>query len=249
MSALIAHDLSGPLHAAKFCAAELRNNLDSLANEKRNSAAFKVEFFNSPKLEAYIHRIDENLKRAMDLIFSLRARLKNPAKEVQEVSFLDAHQHVLKLLQIQFLPSKFNNIKFDVAPAVNCLKILVPSVDLIHILDNLYRNSITNLSDKAILHPKIKIYLTSIHESRVNIVIQDNGSGLTALRFQELTAFRFKTGIQPPPLSEGLGLRLTRRLVELNQGELKVVDIPTEQGTAFHLSLKVGPEERIVCEN
>jgi nitrogen fixation/metabolism regulation signal transduction histidine kinase len=179
-----------------------------------------------------------NSNRALELINALRARLKNPETGKTQTSIFDAHFHVIKFLEAQFQPDRFKRIQFKIDHRLENQRFELQRVDLIHILENLYRNSTLNLLENEVSEPFIWIREEQKDSEFTTLLISDNGSGLTSDRFEKLTAFRFaqqKTTL----IHEGLGLRLTRRLVELNHGALSVIDSKKDlPGTTFRLKLK-----------
>jgi signal transduction histidine kinase len=218
MSGLIAHDLSGPLHVARFCVNQIEEDPQILRNDRR-----------------YLEQLSINLDQAIGLTTSIQARIKNSNSNSKQVSILEAHDHVVRLLKIQFNIKEFSdiNIKFD--QALSSIHVKLQRVDLIHILDNLYRNSFKNLIQNKIEYPEINIKLSCLSNHRAEIEISDNGTGLSRERYEDLTTFHFvknDAGLQ----QEGLGLRLTRRLVESNQGQLVLIE-KGRIGTTFSLSL------------
>lgn len=225
MSALIAHDLSGPLHVAQFCVERLNENPGMISDPR------------------YLGQLSTNLGRAIELITSLRARVKNPSSNVAGVKFFDAHHHVLRLLETQFASLGYKSIFFQVDPRLENSQFDLQRVDLIHILDNLYRNSVQNLLTNAVEQPRISIALKRQAERYVEVWISDNGTGLSREAFHNFTAFRFAQG-GTAQFQEGLGLRLTRRLVELNTGDLTWIDPIENRGTTFCLRLRISESQR-----
>ncbi|MGE0616971.1 MAG: ATP-binding protein, partial [Bacteriovoracia bacterium] len=221
MSALIAHNLSGPLHAAKFCVAEL------IADPEHE------------KKDAYLERMRGNMDRATELLTSLMASLKNPGDDLGYASFETAHHHVVTLLALQFKKSDFMQVRFPLDPALHSVRVSMPQIDLIHILDNLYRNSIEDfLRHRASLRLAectIEVSLVAESADAVEISIRDYGSGLTPERFEQLTNSQARIG---------LGLRLTRRLVELAGGTLEAMDPTGLPGSHFNLRLPRAAAEK-----
>jgi signal transduction histidine kinase len=217
MSALIAHDMTGPLHVVKFC-------IEQIKEEPEKS-----------KDTRYMLHLAENLNRVLDLIDSLRARLKDSNKNQGGVSVQEAHSHVVRLLETQYSSSKeFNRIKFEVDPDLQNLHLPMSRVDLIHIIDNIYRNSIENMMAQNSTDSRIQIKITGTRSNSQLLAISDTGTGLSAEDFDKLTAFEF---LQKKSKA-GLGLKLTRRLVELNGGKLSVASEPIEGfSTTFAMEL------------
>jgi signal transduction histidine kinase len=187
ISALVAHDMSGPLHVVQFIAQELRENPELAKNTQ------------------YIERLNSGIERAMDLLNSLKARLKNDQSNKTSQSFVVAHQHVLKILEVQFYNKNFSKIQFHLDNRLKDLNPQMPHVDLIHIIENLYKNSVKNMIDNAISNPSISVEVEQLSGKAVYLLISDSGTGLSKERFEELTVFRFLQTPSRQRVYEGLG--------------------------------------------
>ncbi len=221
MSSLIAHDLSGPLHSAHFCVTELS------------------ELENSERREIYLQRARSNLDRAIELITSLKARVRNPSGSLSgTVEFANAHNRVLKLLELQHLPGDFKRVRFELDPRAASAQVGMSSSDLIHVLDNLYRNSLKSFIEVRTGDPVVRSELVELTDERAVFRISDNGGGLDRHRFELLTAYQFSSASTG---RVGLGLRLTRRLGELHGGQLRWTAPRMGRGTALELELPIKP--------
>lgn len=218
MSALIAHDMNSSIHVIQFCVRQLAEDPERVKDPD------------------YLFQLETNVSQLLRLMDSLRARLKNANPEAV-ASFLEAHAHTVRVLRTQYAANRFDSISFDIGADLEDLRLSVSRADLIHILENLYRNSVENLLANGVHAPKIAITLSERNDTDTTIKISDNGTGLTTERFDELTAFDFaKNG--KPHLS-GLGLKLVRRLTELNGGSLNLIDSEIDNaGTSFKLRIK-----------
>lgn len=220
MSALIAHDMTSSLHVIHFCVNELKSNPDQIRDPN------------------YVLHLSTNVSRVLDLIDSLRARLKNSNVESLQTNFIDAHQHVLRILSTQYTANQFQSIEFNLDSNLRDLKLKLSRVDLIHILENLYRNSIENFLSHSVPNPKVSVQFSEpMLSNEIQFLISDNGTGLNESQFEELTApvFTKTSSLQ----FAGLGLKLIRRLTEINGGTLSILpNEPDQQGTTFLLRLK-----------
>ncbi|MEW6055683.1 MAG: HAMP domain-containing sensor histidine kinase [Bdellovibrionota bacterium] len=229
ISGLIAHDLAGPLHVIQFCTSELTQT-----NQGGEQGRF-------------LQQLSTNTDRALELVTSLRAYLKNPDSKLQEASLVEAHRYVLQLLNTQYRRHGFNErMTFDLDPKLNDVVLGISRIDLVHILDNLYKNSVQNILDNAIPHGEIRVKLHRNDRSKLILWIQDNGTGLTTERFEEMTAPVLVSKNTAAPRA-GLGLRLTRRLIERNEGRLEVVASDAGRGTVFLLTIGL-PKQKFMNE-
>jgi signal transduction histidine kinase len=227
LSALIVHDLSAPLHVIHFCTEQAKEDPEILRNPR------------------YIDQLTVNGTRSLELINSLKAYLKDGKFKSSGITYAEAHRQVIRLLETQFHSSGFAKIVFDTAPEAVSIRVDIPKADLIHVLMNLYSNSVLNLLQNGVEAPAIRVKLFKSDANDVTYLIEDNGTGLSEERFEELTAFSFLPGSDGYS-RDGLGLRLVRRLVERNRGSLRAVGPPpSEQGSRFHLTLKcfINPDQ------
>jgi len=216
ISGLVAHDLCGPLHAAQFWMSEIDERGVSLEEQRR------------------LGHVRANLEQIAQLTLSLRARLKNSDHAPQTAALKDAHVHVIRLLETQFGDYALGKVDIQLDPELEDVVIAIPRVDLIQILDNIYRNSLKDLIKNQIVPASIRLSLGGFKVGQALIVIADNGSGLTADKFHRMTAYQFSAG--GPQAESGLGLRLIKRLIEHHRGTLEIVEAAAP-GTTFELSL------------
>lgn len=220
ISAIIAHDMTGPLSAAKYYVTRLQSG-DA-----------------KEKTDIYLEHLEENINQSLDLVTSLRARLKNNEQKENMVSFDECYQHVHKLLKTQFYTEGFVRIKFFVDSDLKNSFIKLPRVDFIHILDNLLRNSIKNLIENKIVEASIHLNLVEFAANdRIVFEIKDNGTGLDQKDFQQLVS-GYQGFNNEKMLKNSLGLKLTKRLIEFHHGSIFVnTDNISKKGTTFTLGL------------
>jgi len=220
ISGLIVHDLGAPLHVVNFCSQQLQEKPERIFDTR------------------YLDQLTSNAKRSWELIDSLRAYLGGAGRGTGGTRFNETHLQVLHFLEMQFRVPYFEKIKFHVDMALTALKLKISKADLIHILYNLYCNSIENFTKHKIADPEIRISLREQIGPKALILIRDTGSGLSSGKFDRLTSFVSQK--MDRDQSHGLGLKLVRRLVERNGGTLTVIDLPKEEkGTLFLLELEL----------
>lgn len=218
ISALIAHDLSTPLHVIQYCVDELKTNPKAST---------------SPR---FLKQLGMNTDQMLELVNTLRAHLRNPDQKIASCYFGDAHHYVVRLLETQFHRKDTDKICFFIDPQLHSANIKLARVDLIHILQNLYKNSIENLLNNDVKSPFISAELDQSEDNFYHILISDNGTGLDPALFDDLTS----TGQHSSSKSEfqkGLGLKLTRRLIEQRFGSISVIAPNQNNGTQFLIKL------------
>ncbi len=222
IAGLVIHDLSAPLHVIDFCVRQIKEQPELARTEQ------------------YQRNLSINSERAMNLIQSIRSYLRQ-APSADPTRYTDVHQDVVRILESQFLSRGFHKIQMDLDDSLKTYALSLSKPDLIHVVLNLYANAVENLLTNYIEKPRInvKFHATEVDES-ITVAITDNGTGLSENEFERLTAFSYL------PVNEGhqkgLGLRLIRRLVERNGGQLRIHAQPSDTaGTCFLLKLKLMP--------
>lgn len=210
------------MHAVRFCVNEMR--------EKN---------WDPNKTSQYLEQMDINSQRATELIDSLRLYLRNPDHNKGQISNVpEAFVTVNHLLLAQAQNESLNKINFVIDEALQNISFDIPMSDLIHILYNLTKNSVQNFSDHKMEQPQIKIELIGVdtfeQKSFVEFMILDNGSGLSRHEYEQLTQYRvsYQDAFKG---RKGLGLKMTRRLIERHQGSIQLAH--SDQGTIFNITL------------
>lgn len=223
ISAMISHDLANPLGVILFCAERGRENPEVLMQPR------------------YVDMLHQHARHALDLVESLRAYLRNPSGVPTRVSYRDAHEHVVRLLSFQHPHEVTQAMVLDEPEAVAGRRLAIARSDLIQILFNLYSNALTNFVVTGTAAPRLNVSLRAEGDV-LRVAIEDNGSGLSSVAFEDMTAYSLLS--TAAEARRGLGLRLTRRMTERYGGSLEVEERATEVGgTTFVLRLKLEPAE------
>ncbi|MBL7714499.1 MAG: HAMP domain-containing histidine kinase [Bdellovibrionales bacterium] len=211
ITALVAHDLSGPLHAVRFYSDEISEKSDD------------------PVIKNLSTKARLNSDRAVELLHALKLRVRNPNPSAGEksISVLEAHQMVVTLLETQFRGSTLDKIKFEFEPALASVYCSLATTDLLHVLDNIYRNSVTHfIRDCGGAGTVFTRIAQQNSNSKVVLAIADDGHGLSVRDFEE----KIESG-------RGLGLKLTKRLIEKSGGTFGLLTDSATPGTTFILEL------------
>lgn len=210
ISALIVHDLSGPLHAIQYSVDVLKKTEPQVQNE----------------LQKYYQQLDINTQRSLELVDAIRKYIREPSGGSKLASsFSEVHQSVCILLATHFQPVEFRSIRIQLEDSLLAAPSLaISQSDLIHVLYNIYRNSIENMLK---LPPSAIRQLVVRYDQNLSAFeIEDSGSGLSPTRFEELTSSGLLPNRSKKP-GRSMGLRLTRGLIERLGGRLWVGPEPT----------------------
>ena len=216
ISATVGHSLKGPIHAIYFSLDEIEEG-----------------GIQDKKIAKYLNYIRENIKRIEELSNSLNASLRNP--DGLKYTYIPlAHEEVINLLKHEF--AQIEDVQFQLIGFDDLKKrINVSQRDIIHIIYNLYKNSLKNFKENEITSPQITLKLLEATDELVSLQCTDNGTGLSKEDFENFTTLNFES-MKASSFREGLGLRLTKQIIEKNGGTLSYAKEPSGRGTSFILA-------------
>lgn len=142
ISGLISHDLAQPLGVIF--------NLTEILQEDPSKLT-------TPR---YREMLVTNVLHAVELVNSLRAYLRNPESRNGLSSFIEAHEHVIRLLGFQFSAGLMSGVRQEVDREHGSLRLQIGQSDLIHVLYNVYSNALENLRANDVENPALVITST-----------------------------------------------------------------------------------------
>ena len=103
------------------------------------------------------------------------------------------------------------------------------------VISNLLENAIRHTSNNG----KIVLFIEEINDTQCKLIISDNGTGIKAEELSYIfdTRYRASNAIQDKNKHTGLGLAITKKLLELLKSDIKVKSTLGE-GTAFSFNLR-----------
>ncbi len=231
LSAGINHEICNPLGIVKAqCEAYLLDSEDGILVGKSQQEILERT---SNIMRVALKQIDrattvtQTLSNFAKPIKEVKAQPVDIAAEVDEVLLLVGHD--LKLDKIDVL----KEIPVDIP------KIAVDRRQLQQVLFNLIRNA-----GQAIAPPG-KIWVrASVDAERVKIEITDTGAGIPPERLEKIGNPFFTT--KEPGKGTGLGLFITRQLIESNKGRMRVESV-VGKGTTFILDFPIAKEAALTA--
>lgn len=209
----IAHELRSPLTSVKGFSATLVKRWDRFTDEQR------FQFVET------IHADAERMGRIVSEVLDL-ARLEANQLEIhpQEVSIRGIAQQ-----SAQHLAGLAGGDRVVVEVEEGIMAFVDPE-RLGHMLRNLIENAIKFSDDGAIT---VSARRTG---DDVEVTVADSGIGIEADRLEDLFSGPAPTGQRSGPSGTGLGLYLTRRLVEAHSGSISAASEP-DKGSTFVVNL------------
>ena len=212
--AALAHELNQPLNAvASYAGAALK--------------LLEAGRFDDPKL---VHALKSSAEQALlagGVVHKLQALLDQAKAETQCVHLDELLRHAVERSQV----AQSRQLTLALRCEPGQLQVKVNQLQIELVLINLLRNSMEALRQQRTASPRIDIVAVRLG-AMASIKVCDNGPGISPEDVDRIFDPFFST----KPTGSGMGLAVSRAIVETHGGKLWVDD-QTAAGTCFHLTL------------
>ena len=211
IAAGIAHEIRNPLTTVRGYLQFIQDNVSSEMNQLFNNLLI-------PELD-----------RANGIITDFLSITKNAPYKPEPLN--------INLFFKQYMSQLFNStailrniqINYDLSPALDDLTVYIDKKQLVQVFLNLFQNSVESTSKDSLC-----ITLTSqLVDNEIIILFKDNGEGIP----HSFLPFIFDPFFSTKDEGTGLGLPLTRKLIQNHNGTIQVES--TSSGTTFTIRLPV----------
>jgi two-component system sensor kinase FixL len=211
MAATLAHELNQPLAAIGNFAAGTRRALQTAEPSR--------EF-----LESGLNAIENSAFRASNIIRSLKEMNSGTAARRQ---LLDPKPLIAEAASLAMLGNDAAiALRFDLA---DNLRVAVDPIQIQQVVINLIRNAVDAVRDA----PRREILVAArAAEASVEIQVDDSGPGIAP----ELMETLFEAFVSSKPEGMGIGLSISRTIIEAHEGSLSVANRETG-GASFRVPL------------
>jgi signal transduction histidine kinase len=219
----VAHELNQPLSAVvNYVHAAL------IDNRAANMPAETLSVLE--KAEAQALRAGETLRRLRDF-------LRRGEMQLSTVSVADALADAAGLVRHA---AERAGVALALRPATAPLRVLGDRVHLTQILVNLINNAVEALQANPVPAPRVEVSAAQAAGGWVEIVVADSGPGVPAEHRERI----FDSFYTTKPAGMGLGLAISRSLVEAQGGRLWYVPPAAGRDGSFRFTLPAAPEEK-----
>jgi signal transduction histidine kinase/CheY-like chemotaxis protein len=218
MASSLAHEINQPLAAItayiKGCIKrlEIKNEVTPEILEVLNEASLQAE-----RAGEVIHRI-KNFVRKGELFYET----------------IDINSMVEQTIQLIKYESQSSTIEIVYVPNKDLPQLEVDKIQIQQVILNLLRNAIEAIKSVNIVEPKITINVQQNSKAQVTITVIDNGPGFSEQTASQLFELYFTT----KPQGMGLGLTISRSVIEAHSGQLTALVLP-QGGSCFQFDLPV----------
>lgn len=222
MAAGLAHELNQPLCAvSSFSQAALR----------------MVPADGDPQLRHAMQRTVANASRAAEIIRQMRAFVQGRQTELDMASVNDLVREVVGLTSGE---ARQAGVRLDTRLADGLPPVLVVRIQIHQVLVNLIRNAIEVLRRAPTVGAVIRVETREIDGGDLEVEVSDNGPGVP----EDLQGRLFEPFVTGRREGMGLGLSISRSMIENHGGRLELVRAQGAAGATFRFRLPAAPAER-----
>lgn len=181
----------------------------------------------------------QRLKRLLQQVLDFR---KVESKNMKlYVSYGDIQAFVQNTCESSFaLPMKNKHINFSFTTEDNKVEGYFDQDKLDKILFNLLSNALKYTSANKNVNVKVESYTQDSHHF-VRIIVEDEGKGIAPKEIDKIFTRFYSSQLNDAGLSNGIGLSLTKELVELHHGVIKAQS-QLEKGSVFIIEIPIDKE-------
>jgi signal transduction histidine kinase len=217
----ISHDLRTPLSSLQGYIETLELKSDEVSKEQRKKYV-EIALKNAQQLKGLIDQIFE-LAHLEGGQVSLNLEAFNLAELLYDVVAKFSLQTTAKHIEINIVPEcSYTQVHSDIGK-------------LERVLSNLLENAIRHTPESG----KITLAITELNQNQCQLNITDTGTGIKEEELPYIfdTRYRASNAVQDKEKHTGLGLAITKKLLELLKSDIKVTSTLGE-GTSFSFNLR-----------
>jgi signal transduction histidine kinase len=161
----------------------------------------------------------------MSFVQSYRSVLNIP---IPDKKIIDVHKLLEKVKILAIQEPDFDTVSFQIKNTSESLKIFADEKQITQVLINLSKNAIQSLHKREGGVIELISGITTNNEKY--IMVKDNGSGISKELIDQIFVPFFTT----KPSGSGIGLSLSKQIMQIHGGRLKVHSVPFVE-TSFAL--------------
>jgi PAS domain S-box-containing protein len=215
LTASVAHEINQPLAA-------IVNNANACNRMLANQSP------DIDELREAIADIAQSATRASEIVSHIRAFFKGTSQDKAQI---DLNEIIHEVLSLTVAEAERNRVSVQTELRGELPPVLGVRVELQQVVLNLVMNGIESMTSVE-GERKLQISSQQQEPGKLLITVQDSGGGLDAQHAVHI----FDTFFTTKPEGMGMGLPISRSIVEAHGGQLRLVPLP-RQGATFQFTL------------
>ncbi|MGE0736652.1 MAG: MASE1 domain-containing protein [Alphaproteobacteria bacterium] len=212
---------------------ELNQPLTALVNYLRVAKAQLPENATAETLDA-LDRAEQQAMRAAEVVRRLRAFLRRGEIRLASVLLRDTIDDSIGLVRARAAGA---GVQIAAQLAEPALRVTADQIQLTQVLVNLLNNAIDALNDSPRDKRRIDISARRVGRDKIAVKVADSGPGIAAEQAERI----FEPFFTTKDTGMGLGLPISRTLIEAQHGRIELIAHGAQSGASFELVL---PEAR-----
>ena len=218
LASSLAHELNQPLTAI-------------LSNVQAAQRFMTCDPVDLAEVREILNDVVQDNYRASEVIRRIRAVVKTGTLEVTSVDLAEVIQDVVVLMHSDAI-SRGLRVTLDFEPGLPPVQ--GDKIQLQQVVLNLLLNAFDAMDGVQPVDRVVDVKLKPEHNGMVGIAVVDRGHGLAPERLDKI----FKPFFTSKPQGLGLGLSISRSIVEMHRGQLWAEN-NVDRGATFHVTLPV----------
>jgi signal transduction histidine kinase len=225
LASTLGHELGQPMAAILL---NVEGAKAQIAREQPNLAAYR----------SLLDDIGKDAVRVFEVISRMRDFLKRGAVEVQPLNIEAVVQEAVALMRGEAIAK---NVMVSMVIPEGLPSVMGDRVHLSQVLLNLLMNGFQAVENQPFQVRRVMIEVRAKEaESEVEVAVRDSGTGIP----DEIAADIFKPFFTTNPGGIGVGLALSRAIIEAHGGRLWIDRPSPDRGAVFRFTLRQAPQAR-----
>lgn len=216
MAAILAHEINQPLYA-------ITNYVNGMIRRLKNGMGDRDQF------DKVLNETLSEAQRAAGIIAHLRRLL---GKREPRLSTADLNEIIHDLLRLTEAEARCRGVAVHLELAHDLPHVIVDQIQFQQVVLNLLRNGFDAMSGLGNRRRSLTITTSLLDGDSIEIAVRDTGHGLSP----DVADKVFEPFFTTKPEGLGMGLAISRSIVESHGGQIRAVPNPT-QGTTFRFTV------------
>jgi two-component system sensor kinase FixL len=217
---------------------ELNQPLSAIANDVEACAAFVRAGKSKPaRLLELLERAGTEALRAGEIVHRLREFVQRGEPRREPIDLRELVRHATRWLAREM---EQEHVLLRLHLGARTLPVLADRIQIEQVFVNLFQNAVDAIRETGARRGEVEVQAARGADGMAEVVVHDTGGGLAAAAAERLFEPYFTTKSS----GLGMGLAISRSIIEAHQGRLSVEPGPAGNGAAVRVTLPINAGTR-----